>query len=87
MKSGQRSGVRIPVGERDFSLLQNVQTGSGVQKASYLKCIRVLPRGKNGRYVKLNTPSTEVKNEWSCTSIPLICLHGVDRESFTFYFL
>jgi hypothetical protein len=25
----------------------------------------------------------EVKNEWSCTSIPLICLHGVDRDNFT----
>ena len=30
-----RSGVRIPVGERDFVLLQNVQTGCGAHTASY----------------------------------------------------
>jgi hypothetical protein len=28
---------------------------------------------------------TEVKNKWSYTSSPLICLHGVDRDSFTFH--
>ena len=26
----------------------------------------------------------EVKNEWSWTSTPLVYLHGVDRESFTY---
>jgi hypothetical protein len=25
--------------------------------------------------------STEVKNRWSCTSAPLICLHSVDRNN------
>jgi uncharacterized protein (UPF0179 family) len=36
----------------------------------------------------MNTPSiVEVKNEWSCTSIPYICLHGMDRKHFYgFYF-
>jgi hypothetical protein len=29
----------------------------------------------------------EVKNEWGCTSASPICLHGVDRENFTFTFL
>jgi hypothetical protein len=28
-------------------------------------------------------PSTEVKNEWSCTSSPPICLRGVKRENLT----
>ena len=29
-------------------------------------------------------PSAEVKNKWSYTSTPPICLHGVDRSNFTF---
>ena len=29
--------------------------------------------------------SAEVKNEWSYTPIPPICLQGVDRDNFTFY--
>jgi hypothetical protein len=28
--------------------------------------------------------SAEVTNEWSYTSVPPICLHGVDRDAFTF---
>jgi hypothetical protein len=32
--------------------------------------------------------SAEVKNEWSHSSAPLMCLHGVDRDNFTLsYFL
>jgi hypothetical protein len=27
--------------------------------------------------------SAEIKNEWSYTSAPSICLHGVDRDNFT----
>jgi hypothetical protein len=40
-----RSGVRIPVEARDFSLLQNVQTGSGAHPASYSVGIVVPSRG------------------------------------------
>jgi hypothetical protein len=29
--------------------------------------------------------SVEVKNEWSCTSAPLICLRSLARDGFTFY--
>jgi hypothetical protein len=28
--------------------------------------------------------NAEVKNEWSCTTTPLICLYGVNREKCTF---
>jgi len=28
--------------------------------------------------------SAEVKNEWSCTTAHPICLHGMDRDNFTF---
>ena len=40
-----RSGVRILVETRDFSLLQNVHIGSGVRPASYFMGIVVLFRG------------------------------------------
>jgi hypothetical protein len=29
--------------------------------------------------------SAKVENEWSYTSTPPICLHGGDRDDFTFY--
>jgi hypothetical protein len=28
--------------------------------------------------------SAEVKNDWSCTPAPPVCLHGVARDIFTF---
>jgi hypothetical protein len=31
--------------------------------------------------------TVQVKNEWSCTSNPPICFHGVDREYFYFLLL
>jgi len=50
-----RNGVRIPAGTRDFFLLQNVQTGSGAHRASYLMGTEALSRGKRNRSVKLTT--------------------------------
>ena len=35
----------------------------------------------------MDPSSAEVKNEWNCTSPPLIHLHGVDRVNFTFSLL
>ena len=32
---------------------------------------------------KCGVTSAKVKNEWSSTSSPLECLHGIDRENFT----
>jgi hypothetical protein len=29
--------------------------------------------------------SVEVKNKWSYTTIPLICLHSMDRNNFTLH--
>jgi len=41
---------------------------------------------QQGREVYHLRPSgAKVKNEWSYTSTPPICLHGVDRDDFTFY--
>jgi len=44
-------------------------------------------RGKMAGYEVDHSPpsSAKVKNEWSYTSTPLICHHGVDREIFTFH--
>jgi len=47
----------------------------------------VLSWEQRGWGVKVNhspPSSTEVKNEWSYTSTPPICLHGMDREKFAF---
>jgi hypothetical protein len=41
-----QSMVRIPAGARDFSFLQNVQTGSGFHPASCSMDTRVLSQGK-----------------------------------------
>ena len=32
---------------------------------------------------KMRSCSTEVKNEWSYTSAPPVCQHGIDRSNFT----
>jgi hypothetical protein len=60
-RAGQ-SGVRIPIGAREFSLVQNLQNGSGPHTASY----------SVGTGVHLHIFSAEVKNEWSYVSTPSI---------------
>ena len=74
-----RSGVRVLIGARNSSLLWNVQTGSVTHRGSF-------PGTKWLRHEVNHSPpsSAKVKNEWSCTSTPPICLHGVDRANFTF---
>lgn len=43
---------------------------------------------QSGRDAGCTPPSAvEVKNEWSCTCAPSMCLDGVDREKFTFSFV
>ena len=76
LQSG-RFGVRIPIGAGDFSVIQNVQTDSGVHPGSCSMCTGNRSWGQRGRDVKL----AEVK-EWNCTSTP-VCVLGVDRKQFT----
>jgi hypothetical protein len=46
------------------------------------------PGFKAGYDIDQSPPSrAEVKNEWSCSSTPLICIHGTDRGSLTSYAL
>jgi hypothetical protein len=35
----------------------------------------------SGTYPAFCSRSSEVKNKWRCTSTPLICLHGIDKEN------
>jgi hypothetical protein len=73
---------KIPVGEKYFSLLQNVQAGSRAHQASNSTGTEFHPV----REVKHSPPSSaEVKNEKSYTSTFPIRLHGVDRENFYLY--
>jgi hypothetical protein len=44
-KRDERSGVRITLRARDFSLLPNVQTGSEAHPTSYSMCTGLLSQG------------------------------------------
>ena len=70
------------------SLLKNSQTGSGAHSVSYLMGAMGPRPGirQPGCEVNHSTPSSaEVKNGRSNTSLP-ICLHGMERDTFTFTF-
>jgi hypothetical protein len=50
------AGVRFPAGERDFSLLHSVQTGSGAHISSCpMDTVDSFPGGKEAGVVKLTT--------------------------------
>ena len=70
---------------KKFSLLQNAQTGSGAQPSYYTEGTEFFfTKVKQPRCEVDHSPpsSAEVKNGWSCTSTPPICLHGVEKEGF-----
>ena len=58
-------GFEIPVGARDFSSLQNVQTGSGTHPSSYSK-----GAGPRPEVSHTSASSAGVKSEWNYTSTP-----------------
>ena len=92
LRAGQ-SRVQIWTGTRHFSVLQNAQTFYGAHKLDDL-ChqppIHTVPgfflaiRRMGHEVNHSSAPSIEVKNEWNYTSSPPICLHGTERDSFTF---
>jgi hypothetical protein len=59
---------RMPVGERDFSYLQNHQNDSEAHSTSYSKYNGVLSRGSGGQGVRLTNQlhlmCTEVSSDW-----------------------
>jgi hypothetical protein len=84
----RQPGVRIPAESRKLTLLQNVQIGCRAYPASYLMNIRGFPPElkQPGCDVDHSPPSIAgLKNEWSHSSNPSICLQGVEWDKFTFY--
>jgi len=83
-----RSAIRIPVREKN-SLLQNDQTGTGAQLTTYSVVTGFfLVVKRPDREIKHSPPpSVEVKNEWSYTSAPPVCLHSMYKEKLTFTLL
>jgi len=74
-----------PTGTGDFSLLQNIETGSGPHDTSYARYRGSFP-GIKRRVLQVHhshRPSAEVKNTWSCTYTSPIRLNSVDRDRFT----
>jgi hypothetical protein len=79
---GQGSRVQFLVGAGNFSLHHLVQNSSGAHSASYPPGALSLGIKRPGREADHSPPSSaEVKNAWSYTSTPPICLHGVVLSS------
>jgi hypothetical protein len=74
----RRSGVRILSRTRGLSVLQNVHTSCGPHPASYSMDTRVPSRVEGG----LNRPGREVYSS-PPSDAEIVCLHSVDRVSFT----
>jgi len=85
MEARLRTGlsmVRIPIGVGDFSLLFVKRPYRPWDPPS------LLFNGHQGSFPEIKRPgrevnhslppSAKVKNEWICTSTPLMCCHGVD---------
>ena len=77
-----RFGVLIPVGTRDFSLLQDVWTDSGTQLATYPMGTGVISRNKAAVGKVNHSRSAQIKNSWSNTSNPPIWRHDVEWDNF-----
>jgi hypothetical protein len=81
------SGDRTPVGANHF-FSTPVQTGPAASQPLVQWEIGLFLGGKNSRSVALTAHSpcsSKIKNDWSSTSIPPSCLHGVSVEEFHFY--
>ena len=78
-----RSGVRIHAGARDFSLQKRPDWLWAPRSPKFIGYRLYFPEVKRlGREAEHPQPSSaEIKNEWSCTSSPSICLHGTGRDN------
>jgi hypothetical protein len=75
-------------GPEIFLFPKRVQTGSGDHTAAGYRGLFFLPPlgvKQTECEVDRSPPSSaKINNEWRCISAPPICLHGADRDSFTF---
>ena len=85
-----RTGVQILVGERDFCIFQDVQTGCGAHPTSHSKGTGVFlfpAVNRPGHEVNLLPASSAEVKEWKSTSAPHrtpppVCIHGMNRGNF-----
>ena len=75
-------------GQETFLFPRDVQTGFGIHAAVYIGVLGPVEGGWPERDVSHSfTSNAEFKNEWSYTSTPPVCLHGLDRDNFSFLLL
>jgi hypothetical protein len=84
-------GVRTPARKRDFLFSRSSRLASGITQLPTQWIRFFLQRG--GRGVAKRSGSdvdhsflscAEVENEWRYNTTPPICLHGVDKDNFTY---
>ena len=80
-----RAQVLHPCRGTYFCLPQNAQRAYGAQQVSYLMGAMFFADVNRPRREVDHSPppNVKVKNEWSYTSAPPICLNYVDRDNFT----
>jgi len=84
--NGGQSGVQFQVRARDFHLLQNVQTRSGIHTASYFMHRGGSIPGVKHLQCEFNQSlptSVKIKNKWHYNSTPPICIHSMDMDNLT----
>jgi hypothetical protein len=87
----ERSGVRRPAAVTDFFPPKTSRRLRYPQQPSllfsgYRRVFSEVKRPQHEAYY-LSPSATKVNNEWSCTSTPLVCPDGVDRDRFAFTLL
>jgi hypothetical protein len=75
----RRSGVRIQVGVKDSSLLQQVQTCSLTHPVHYSMDTRVRRPEREVNHTPHS--SAKDKNSWSPTSTPRLCLQSANKNN------
>jgi len=81
-----QSGVQFQARARDFYLLQNVQTRSGIHTAFYFTHRGGSIPGVKHLQCAVNhslPTSAKIKNKWSYNSTPPIYIHSMDMDNFT----
>jgi len=75
-----QSEVRLSAGTRYVYFLRNFHTGVGPAHPP----TQWVKRQRREAYNSSST-TAEAKNEWSCTSVPPVCLHGLERNTCASY--